>query len=126
MKFVKQEFKSFVGHEPDLVVMSIFMEMDDLALALFHSNKVIEENIWLYLEILMINRRYLEVLSLLPAIEKGYSDSPDTFLACTFLRSISLWNLGEKNSAIEVLQAVVEIKPNYRSSDVLLAEWSQS
>lgn len=126
MKYVKQEFKSLVGLEPDLIIMSIFMEMDDLALALFHNNKVIEENIWLYLEVLMSNRRYLEVLSLLPAIEKGLAENPDTFLACTFLRSIALWNLGERNTAIEVLQAVVEIKPSYRSSEVLLAEWSRS
>jgi hypothetical protein len=125
-RFIRREINNLTGFEPDLVVMCIFMEMHELALELFHSPEIIDQNIWLYVEVLILNRRNLEVLTLLPAIEKGYSNSPDTFLACTFLRSLALWNLGEKNTAIEVLQAVVEIKPNYRSSDVLLAEWSRS
>lgn len=125
-KFLRQELKKFIGFESDLIIMCITFEMNELALELFHNSDVIDQNIWLYIEVLLLNRRNLEVLALLPAIEKGYSHLPDTFLACTFIRSLALWNLGERNTAIEVLQAVVEIKPNYRSSDVLLAEWSRS
>lgn len=125
-KFIRQEMKKMVGFEADIAIMCITLDMPDVALELFHSPEVINENIWLYMEVLLLNRRNLEVLTLLPSIEKGYSHLPDTFLACTFIRSLALWNLGEKNSAIEVLQSVVEIKPNYRSSDVLLAEWSRS
>ena len=125
-RFVRQEIKTFSGFEIDLVVMSIGMEMHELALELFHNTALIEQNIWLYLEVLLLNRRNLELLNLLPTIEKALAGNPDTFLACTFLRSLALWNLGEKNTAIEVLQALVEIKPNYRSSDILLAEWSRS
>lgn len=125
-RFIRQEIKSMSGFEADLIVLCITLEMDEMALELFHTTAIIESNLWLYLEVLLINRRNLEVLNILPAVEKGLSHQPDTFLACTFLRSLALWNLGEKNSAIEVLQAVVEIKPNYRSSDILLAEWSRS
>jgi len=125
-RFLRKEIQKFLGFESDLVIMCIMFEMPELALELFHSPEVIDQNIWLYIEVLLMNRRNLEVLTLLPAIEKGYSHLPDTFLACTFIRSLALWNLGERNTAIEVLQAVVEIKPSYRSSDVLLAEWSRS
>lgn len=125
-RFVRQELKSFKGFETDLAIMCINMEMYELALELFHSHFIIENNIWLYLEVLLLNRRNLEVLNLLPTIEKTMAHFPDTFLACTFLRSLALWNLGERNTAIEVLQSVVDIKPNYRSSDLLLAEWSRS
>lgn len=125
-RFIKQEMKALAGFEADLVVMCITMEMNELALELFHSSEIIENHVWLYLEVLILNRRNLEVLNLLPTVEKKYAHLADTFLACTFLRSLALWNLGERNTAIEVLQAVVEIKPNYRSSDILLAEWSRS
>lgn len=124
--FVKDELNAFSGFESDLAIMGITMEIPDLALEMFHNSLVIEKHIWLYLEVLLLNRRNLEVLNLLPTIEKNFSNQADTFLACTFLRSLALWNLGERNSAIEVLQAVVEIKPSYRSSDILLAEWSRS
>jgi len=125
-KYLQQELPNFAGFESDLAIMCMTMEMPEMALEMFHSPDIINEHIWLYMEVLLLNRRNLEVLTLLPAVEKGYAHQADTFLACTFLRSLALWNLGEKNSAIEVLQAVVEIKPNYRSSDVLLAEWSRS
>lgn len=125
-KYLQQELPNFAGFESDLAIMCMIMEMPETALEMFHSPDIINEHIWLYMEVLLLNRRNLEVLTLLPAVEKGYAHQADTFLACTFLRSLALWNLGEKNSAIEVLQAVVEIKPNYRSSDVLLAEWSRS
>lgn len=124
--YIKQEIASFSGFEADLVIMCITMELNQLALELFHNTALIEKYIWLYLEVLLLNGRNLEVLNLLPVIEKNYSHLPDTFLACTFLRSLALWNLGERNTAIEVLQSVVDIKPNYRSSDILLAEWSRS
>lgn len=125
-RFIRQELKKFAGFESDLVILCITLDMPELALELFSSPEIINENIWLYMEVLLLNRRNLEILTLLPSLEKGYSHLADTFLACTFLRSLALWNLGEKNTAIEVLQTVVEIRPNYRSSDVLLAEWSQS
>ncbi len=125
-KFIKQNLARFEGYESDIAIMCITMEMPETALEMFHSPDIINEHIWLYMEVLLLNRRNLEILTLLPAVEKGYSHLPDTFLACTFLRSLALWNLGEKNTAIEVLQSVVEIKPSYRSSDVLLAEWSRS
>ncbi|MBL7545852.1 MAG: hypothetical protein JNL11_18690 [Bdellovibrionaceae bacterium] len=125
-RFLKRELNKMKGFEADLVILCLTLEMNELALELFHSPEVINENVWLYLEVLLLNRRNLEILSLLPSIEKNFSHLPDTFLACTFMRSQALWNLGERNTAIEVLQAVVEVKPNYRSSDVLLAEWSRS
>lgn len=124
--YIRQELKNMAGFERDLVILCLFLEMEELALELFYNQDVIEQNIWLYMEVLLLNRRNLEVLSLLPSIEKAYAHQPDTFLACTFLRSQAMWNLGEKHSAIEVLQTIVEIKPQYRSSDVILAEWSRS
>ncbi len=125
-RYIKQEMSAMAGSEADLAILCLTMEMNELALQLFHNSKIVEENIWLYLEVLGLNRRNLEVLNLLPTVEITFAHQPDTFLACTFLRSLALWNLGERNTAIEVLQAVVDIKPNYRSSDILLAEWSRS
>lgn len=125
-QFLTTELSHMSGFEADLAVLCLFMEMDETALEMLKAHDVLESNIWLYLEVLLLNRRNLEVLMILPSVEKNFAHQPDTFLACTFIRSQALWNLGEKHTAIEVLQSVVEIKPHYRSSDVLLAEWSRS
>ena len=81
------------------------------------------KSVWLLIEVLIKNNRYLEVLSILPIIEKSLADDPETFFATTYYRAISYWNLGEKNTALEILETLIETKPNYRSSEVLIEEW---
>ncbi|NUM59251.1 MAG: hypothetical protein HUU56_11495 [Bdellovibrionaceae bacterium] len=82
--------------------------------------------IWLFLEVLILNERYLEVFQFLPRVERLFSDFSETFFATTYYRAQCLWHLGERNSALEVLESLINSRPNYRSADVLLEEWRKA
>lgn len=109
----------------DLVILCLFIESYECALKIFKKSQADFNNVWLYVEILMKNKRFLEVLHILPIIEKNLSDDPETFSSSTYCRAICFWNLGEKNSALEVLESLINSRPNYRSAEVLFQEWQK-
>lgn len=107
----------------NLIILCFFIECESCALEILKLTKI-EINDWIKLEVLVRNNLNLEVLNFLPTLEINYASIPDTFFACTYSRAQALWNLGEKNSAIEVLQSLIDAYPNYRNAAVLMQEWN--
>ncbi len=79
--------------------------------------------IWFEIEILVKTRRYLDVLEMLPQVELSFSNDPETFFATALLRAQAFWGLGQKNTAIEILESLISTRPHYRSASVLLNQW---
>lgn len=109
----------------DLVVMCLFMECYETALLIIRPFQNELPTVWLFIEVLLKNNRFLEVLNILPILEKALSNNPDTFLATTYYRAICYWNLGERNNALVVLESLIGVRPNYRASEVLIEEWKK-
>ncbi len=78
---------------------------------------------WLYLELLLKCRRFLELLQALVEVENVYVDDPETFFATTYLRAQAFWGLGQRHMAIEIMESLVTSRPNYRSAPSLLNLW---
>ncbi|MGE0631845.1 MAG: hypothetical protein AB7O96_05530 [Pseudobdellovibrionaceae bacterium] len=78
---------------------------------------------WLECELLLLSRRYLEALELIRSIEAELAADPETVYACAYLRAQSLWGLGERSVAIEILEGLVVSRPQYRSAASLLQIW---
>lgn len=78
---------------------------------------------WLYCEILILSRRYLQALDAIAKIETDLAADPETIYACAYMRAQALWGLGEKSTAVEILEGLVMSRPQYRSAHSLLQAW---
>lgn len=107
----------------DLVILCLFIDSNECALGIIRNYQNELKTVWLLIEVLLRNHRFLEVLNILPIVENSLAHEAETFFATTYCRAICYWNLGEKNSALEVLESLIISSPNYRASEVLLEEW---
>lgn len=82
-----------------------------------------EQIMWLRLDFLLKNRRYLELLTELNQVELGYAHDPETFFATAYLRAQAYWGLGQKDTAIEIMESLLAARPAYRSGESLLTLW---
>lgn len=118
-----QDFEKYKENYQDLVILCLQIESHETALALIRPFQSELKSVWLFIEVLIKNNRYLEVLNILPIVEKALAHEAETFFATTYCRAICYWGLGEKNNALEALEGLISSHPNYRASEILLEEW---
>ena len=80
---------------------------------------------WMRAEVLFAGRRFLECLDLVGTLEIKYVNDPETTFAVSYLRAQCLRELGQPGPALETLQSIVRIRPNYRSATQLIHEWQE-
>lgn len=80
-------------------------------------------SIWLRTELQLKTRRYVELLDDLIKIELFFAEDPETFFATALLRAQAFWGLGQKHTAIEILESLLASRPAYRSASILLETW---
>lgn len=80
---------------------------------------------WLKAELLLMGRRYVELLDWLQQLEIKYISDPETTFAVSYLRARALKALGQRHPAIEILKSIVQIRPHYRSAHALILEWAE-
>ena len=83
------------------------------------------ERDWLLVQTLIIKRRFVEVLTLLQKIEISYSSDPETPFAANYYRAQAMIGLGQKEQAIVILQSLLNVRPNYRSTKSILNSLSR-
>ncbi|MCB0384351.1 MAG: hypothetical protein KDD43_03085 [Bdellovibrionales bacterium] len=79
---------------------------------------------WLTLELLIECRRFVECLAAVDQVEVAYSDDPETTFSAAYIRARALHGLGQDSQALEILQGIVNVRPNYRSAKTLIHEWA--
>lgn len=107
----------------DLAIGAAFFEKYDAALEILEHAPDGASVAWLRLELFLRARRYLEVLQGLSGVELAYAENPETFAATAYLRAQAMWGLGQRDTAIEVLESLLATEPQYRSGPSLLAIW---
>ncbi|WP_415061906.1 hypothetical protein [Bdellovibrio sp.] len=109
----------------DFAIAAFMLEAYEAALSLLsYSEEETTSLLWLRLEILLKCRRFVEVLSELSKVEVLLAHEPETFFATAYLRAQALWGLGQKHTAIEVLEGLMAARPHYRAASALLSIWS--
>lgn len=83
-----------------------------------------ESYLWFRLEVLLRCRRYVELLNDISQIEVMLAADPETFFATAYLRAQALWGLGQKHTAVEVMEGLLASRPHYRAGSALLSIWS--
>lgn len=109
----------------DLAIAFWFMDEPNRALEILAWAPPSASNDWLKAELLHEARRFIEALEHLNTIEVRYIDDPETTFGVSYMRALALHELGQTSSALEILQSIVRVRPNYRSAHSLILEWSE-
>lgn len=107
----------------DLTIGLCFLEYFQKAIELLEFSEEGPSKDWLRLDLLHKAKRFIECLDYIVSVENKYSDDPESTFAGTYLRAQVLFGLGQKNTAIELMKSIVEIRPSYRAAHSLLMEW---
>lgn len=108
----------------DFAVAAFMLESYEAALDILSFSEETLSLLWFRMEILLKCRRFIELLNELAKIEVALSHEPETFFATAYLRAQALWGLGQKHTAMEVLEGLMASRPHYRAASALLSVWS--
>lgn len=108
----------------NLALCLYFMELYDGAYDLLKLAEPEEAADWLRVELLLARQYYLECLGEIDRLEVAYSSNPETSFSASYCRAKALKGLGQTHQGIELLQSIVHIRPNYRSAQSLIHEWT--
>jgi hypothetical protein len=121
------ELKEIAAKRPELThefaVALLVMDLDSQAEDFLSVAAADPASDWLRAEVLLRSRRYVDCLDHLTALETKYAGDPETAFSVTYLRAQAFWYLGQPGRAIELIQTLVNIRPNYRSAASLLKQW---
>lgn len=78
---------------------------------------------WLHLEAELKAKRYLDLIQNLIEIEKNAANNPDATLSIQYLRAKALWGLGRRYEAIELLDGLAAINPQFLDVSSRLQLW---
>lgn len=107
----------------ELAVLAWVLEAYDIGLQVLDFAPDDEQKLWFRLDLLLKNHRYLELLTELSQVEMKLAADPETFFATAYLRAQAYWGLGQKDTAIEVMESLLATRPHYRAGESLLNSW---
>lgn len=108
----------------ELAVIAWVLDAYDTGLELLERLPELEiHEKWFRLDLLLKNRRHLELLTELNKMELEFAHDPETFFATAYLRAQAYWGLGQKDTAIEIMESLLTTRPSYRSAESLLNQW---
>lgn len=108
----------------DFAVVAFMLESYETSLELLSLCENSDALLWFRLEVLLKCRRFVELLNELSRVEMVLAHEPETFFATAYLRAQALWGLGQKHTAVEVLEGLLASRPHYRAAHALLSIWS--
>lgn len=129
LQAVTESFKEHAQAHPEMALdfaIALFMFENfegALDILMLHPENS-ESYLWFRMEVLLRCRRYVELLNDIAQVEVLLAADPETFFATAYLRAQALWGLGQKHTALEVLEGLLASRPHYRAASALLSIWS--
>lgn len=108
----------------DFAIAAFILESYETALELLSYADETASLLWFRLEILLKCRRFLDVLNEVARVELIFTNDPETFFATAYLRAQALWGLGQRHTAMEVMESLLLSRPHYRAGSALMSLWS--
>lgn len=107
----------------DFAIAHLMMENEDATLRLLDPQILDFESQWLRFEALLRARQFLLLIKELHLAERAWTHLPETTFGILYYRAIAFWELGQKESAIEIMESISISRPEYRNAIGLLSEW---
>ena len=109
----------------DFAIGFVFMGAYAEALNCLHRESLTPREVWLKAELLLKDHRFVEALEFCNEIEKSFSDLPETAFSSCYLKAQALYGLGDRLNALELLEGLVSVRPDYRSAEIMLRRWKE-
>ena len=109
----------------DLVMMTHFMDFSEEALHLARLSPPSMTRDWMIAELLLDTRRFVDLLEWVNGLEIKYVHDNDVAFAASYLKARAFRGLGQDLTAIDLINSILKIRPNYRSAPSLLQEWQK-
>lgn len=82
-----------------------------------------EPVLWLKAEALLRARKFVELLDLMSQVGGKMQEDPDVAYSVLYYNAQAYWGMNQKQKALDMMEALVHSKPDYRSAEAILAEW---
>ena len=107
----------------DFALLFFYMGGHDQILTFLDKIDNTLENLWFKAELLLKTNRFIDCLAVVSEIEKSWAHIPEVTFSIVYLKALSYWGVNKRNLAIELLNSLVKVKPNYRSAQMHLNNW---
>jgi hypothetical protein len=108
----------------DFAVFHLMIEAPDRALEFSAQSQTVAGD-WLHAEGLLRSRKFVDLLDFLAFLEAHHGEDPETVFGVIYLRAQALWGLEHRFSAIELIEGLLSVRPQYRSAISLLEQWKE-
>ena len=108
----------------DLAITLQMMDFPLEALSVLEFAPARSASDWLRLELLVQARQYASVLDEATRLEIEYAGEPESAFAAVYARARALRGLGQGSMAVDLMRSLVRIRPQYKSAQSLLMDWS--
>lgn len=129
MESIVQSVHDLVVKHPDagynMALMLFFMGYPKFASQILKDHLHSDAAKWLYADLLLQSKLYLNCLSFLDVMEKEGEHQPETVFALTYIRAKVYYGLGKKKKGKDILTELLKVRPNYRLAHYLLEQWKK-
>lgn len=128
LELLRQSALTHIQRKPqdtwDLCLFFLFLDDYESALEIMNSQKSLTwAQAWLRAELLKQARRFIEALQQIDKIATQFSDQSDALIAITYFRAEIYGAMEQYPRAIELLESIARIRPQYRSTTRLLQDF---
>ncbi len=107
----------------DFAIALLMWDYPEASLDFLSENDRSPRVLWTRFEALLHSRQFVNLLNEIDQCEMNGSGDPDATFALQYLKGLSLWGLGHRFAALEILENIVAHRPHYRSAMTLLRLW---
>ncbi len=108
----------------DLAISLHLMDFNAEAIELLNLADSSPATDWLRLELMIHARQFVNALDEVSRLEIVYAGEPEAAFAAVYARARALHGLGQTPMAVDLLRSLVRIRPQYKSAQSLLMDWS--
>lgn len=104
----------------------IQIELFDFALKALSYSKKNSRTEWLKLDLFLLTRQYISAMELAQKLEAQEKENSESVFSAMYAKAKALWGLSHKTEAIKLLESILKVRPQYRSSHSLLVQWKDN
>ena len=111
------------GSSQDLAVMFRQFGYINEGMDFLDSIEDSEKKDWFIIDFLFNAKQYITLLSHCEQLKYKYAQHPDSLFSISYTEALAYWELGEKYKAIDLMQQIAQMKPDFKSATELLIHW---
>ncbi len=109
----------------DFAILLWFLELFPQALIVLDKGQESADERWFRIDLLLVLRRFVDALQEIQKLEVDFGADPETSFAAIYLRAQALHGLGQVTQALELMQSLVNVRPDYRSARSYVTKWTE-